>query len=142
MAPPLTDHDPGYIDAEDSNEHIRLQLRALMGLGYNHDGSGGLPVRAEVAGFVLNTLCRPRSGWIRAADLGFPVVRLKRDGTIVLWWRRGARWLKVHVPTLDVLIAAQIEDGCEIAVTLGDAPAEARAELDAMFRWLLGEDDA
>jgi hypothetical protein len=137
---PLTDHDPGYLDAEDCNEHVRDRVRALIGLPYDHDGSGGLPLRPEVAGFVLNSLCRPRSGWIRPIDLSLPVVRLKRDGTLLLWWRRGRRWLRLHVPTLDVVIASRIEEGCEITERLSRWSSEASSELDALFRWVLGDE--
>jgi hypothetical protein len=129
-----------HLDSEDANRSARDQVRALIVLPYNHDHQGGLPLRAEVAGFALNALCRPDAGWLRPGDAGPPVVRLKRDGTLLLWWRRGRRWLRIHVPTLDVLVATTIEEGCEITATLGDDPVADRPELDRMFRWLRGDE--
>lgn len=136
----FTEHDPAYVDAEDTNEHIRLILQSFAGFGFDHDGDGGLPIRQDVADYLVNVLCRPRNGWIRASGFAYPSLALGSDGTVMMSWQHFDRILRLDVPCRHVILACKVDradDGnTTVSLRLGDNPLEDANELRAMFEWL------
>ena len=122
---------------------IRGRIARLGDLDYDHDGSGGLPIRPDVARHAAADLFADEGGISESllSRVDEFEVSLHPDGTITVTLASGGRTLFLDVLCGGVVTYVEaFEDGAttiEGVIRTGD-PSDV-GEIDDLIRWLIRE---